>query len=172
MEAADPAGRFQLLWREGQNPDNLAPPLLAASWWLESVLPPHGPVQLEIMTPARLLAGGKPLFRGSFARLFPFLLRRVTSMLYAHCGVEAAVDPGALLAAAAKVVETENLLRWEDWRVLAGGEERQDLGGMAGTVLLDGESLGALLWVVGLAAQLNVGRGAAYGAGHLAVRPP
>lgn len=172
IEAEDAAGGLRPLWRQGERFEQVAPPLLEASWWLESVLPSPSPVVLELRTPARLLAGGRPLFRAAFPQLFPFLLRRVSSMLNAHCRIEAVDDPRALLAAATRVVEGENRLVWKDWRVLEGPEHRLDFGGLVGTLRLEGEELAPLLWVLRLASLLNVGRGAAYGAGHLAVRPP
>ena len=62
-------------------------PICSADWWVSQRDELKESVQLDIVTPARLLAKGKPLFRPDVNELVPYLLRRVTSMCYAHAGV-------------------------------------------------------------------------------------
>jgi hypothetical protein len=169
VEAEEVSGVFRPIWRSGMSPERLAVPIQDATWWLENTVP-RPPVILEFLTPARLLADGRPLFRAPFSRLFPFFLRRVTSMLYAHCGIEVVDDPAPLLEAAAGVTESGNRLIWKDWRVLEGEGGRVDLGGLSGSIRLDGEGLGNILWVLQLGSLFNLGRGAAYGSGHPSLR--
>ncbi|MEJ2698723.1 MAG: CRISPR system precrRNA processing endoribonuclease RAMP protein Cas6 [Desulfuromonadales bacterium] len=170
IEAEDAAGRPLPLWGQGQRLDNLAPPLCNARWFLEDGVAPGLPLCLEFVTPARLMSGGRPLFQTDFTRLFPFILRRVASMAHAHCGVELVEDPGPLLTAARKVRVIENLMIWQDWRLLEGPEKSQDLGGLVGHLLLEGETLDEVRWVLKLGSLLNLGKSAAYGAGHYRVR--
>ncbi|MDX9710567.1 MAG: CRISPR system precrRNA processing endoribonuclease RAMP protein Cas6 [Trichloromonas sp.] len=141
-----------------------------ADWWLDG-LPSPERVRLTLHTPARLLANGRPLFRPGWENLFPFLLRRVGSMVHAHCEVELFDDPAPLFDAARRVEVLGSRLRWRDWRVLEDeeGEESRELGGVAGRLDLGGEGLAELLWLLRLASLLNLGKGASYGAGYLTV---
>ncbi len=165
VEGEDAAGTLGQIWRAGENPERLAPPASEAGWWLEAAVP-AGPLCLEFLTPARLITEGRPLFRASFNRLFPFILRRVTSMLHAHCGLEPVDNPRVLIGRAAEVIEVENRLAWRDWRVLEGENKRQELGGLTGHLRLGGEALDDLRWILGLGSLLNLGKGAAFAAGH------
>ena len=142
--------------------------LTRADWWFDGLpLPERG--RLTLHTPARLLANGRPLFRPGWESLFPFLLRRVSSMVHAHCELELFDDPAPLLDAARRVEVLDARLRWRDWRVLEDeeGVESRELGGVVGKLDLGGEGLAELLWLLRLASLLNLGKGAAYGAGYL-----
>lgn len=163
IEAEDAAGSRHVLWTGGQLHE-LAPPVNDLRWWLE-VSTPVDSLVLEFETPARLLSRGKPLFRIDFRQLFPYILRRVTSVLYAHCGCEVQADVASLLAEAASVDVNENRLCWKDWRVLEGSEQSQELGGVSGSILLSGGALQPLLWILRTGSLLNLGKGASYGAG-------
>ncbi len=169
IEGEDAAGHFRPLWRPGQDPDRLSIPFHDLRWWLETTLPPALPLRLAIRTPARLITDGRPLFRGDFRHLFPFILRRTTSMLYAHCGVEAIDDPRQYVTRAAEVVELENSLAWRDWRVLHGEGKKQELGGLGGSLLLDGAALQDLAWILQLGTLMNLGKGAAFAAGSYVI---
>jgi len=171
IDAETAAGECIPVWSEGQGVDSLVLPINDLSWWLGRSFPPSA-VCLEFITPARLLSQGRPLFGGDFRRIFPFILRRVTSMLYAHCGREVLDDPSPLLAASALVRETQNHLRWQDWRTLGGAEQAQDLGGLRGSVKLEGDALKVLDWILRVGSLMNVGKGASFGAGRFLLREP
>jgi hypothetical protein len=165
VEAEDLAGNRAPIWG-GERSAPLPLVLTRADWWLDGP-PQAAEVSLSFSTPARLLSNGRPLFRPTFETLFPFVLRRVTSMVHAHCDVELIADPAPLLAAARQVVVVDNGLRWRDWRSLEGEESRQDLGGVMGRLVVSGEGLPEILWVLQFGSLLNLGKGAAFGAGHL-----
>lgn len=166
ISAEDPAGNRSRLWREGQPLAQLAPPLCDAHWWVDEPQSQGAEVRLEFLTPARLLSGGRPLFRADFVGLFPFIMRRVSSMLFVHCGVEVVEDPQALLRTAEQVRVLENRLFWEDWRQLEGPERSQELGGIRGHLRLQGSDLGEIGWLLKLGSLLNLGKGASFGAGR------
>jgi hypothetical protein len=107
------------------------------------------------------------LRRPRFIQLFPFMLRRVTSLLYHHCHLEPVDDPGRLLAAAGTVAETWATSAWVDWRELGDEGDARRIGGFTGQFQLAGEGLDELGWVVLLATLFGLGRGAAYGAGQV-----
>jgi ferredoxin len=169
IEAEDAGGSRSPIWREGEGLQNLAPPINEVGWWLSRQSEPAA-ILLEFLTPARLMAKDRPLFKINFHRLFPFLLRRVTGMLYAHCGREVIDDPGRLLAAAVQVRAVESSFCWHDWRTLEGPESFQDLGGISGSVRLEGDALQDVLGILRIGSLMNVGKGAAFGAGHFHLR--
>jgi hypothetical protein len=169
IEAEDASGNRASIWQEGEGLRLLTPPINEVGWWLNRDAEPAA-VVLEFLTPARLLSQGRPLFKIDFRRLFPFILRRVTSMLYTHCRREVVDDPGRLLAAADGVHEVQHLLRWQDWRTLEGVGQAQDLGGIVGSVHLDGQTLQSVLGILRVGSLMNVGKGAAFGAGCFRLR--
>ncbi len=166
IEGVDPSGVTATIWRPGQSPFGLAPAVLSVDWWLQDAAPRGDALRLSFVTPARLMAGGRPLFQPTFARLFPFALRRVTSMLHACCAVDLVDDPLPILQAASTAVEEENTLRWSDWRTLEREDAPQDLGGVAGSLTLRSEAMAQFGWVLSLASLMNLGKGASYGAGR------
>jgi hypothetical protein len=162
------------VWRAGQTVEDLEVSVLSLDW-LTAQQVDCGKVRLRFTTPSRLLVRGRPLRRPRFDQVFPFMLRRVTSMLHAHAGLEPVDDATALLALARQVAVEGSELRWQDWRDLvqpavAGGAELS-IGGFVGSMDLSGAALGPLCWVLALAALFGVGKGAAYGAGHIEIQP-
>jgi hypothetical protein len=170
--AEDAAGNRSRIWSEGENLKDMAPPVCNARWWLESGQPGGSSVDLEFITPARLLSQGKPLFRPSFGKLFPFILRRVTSMMHNHCGLEMTIEAQSLLRSAARVETRVNRLRWEDWKTLTGEKKDQDLGGVCGLLRLEGDALAEIFWILKMGSLLNLGKNAAFGAGRYRLRCP
>lgn len=166
VEAEDGSGRRSMLWFDGKQPDQLIAPVCKLSWWLERQVYSGGSVEFEIITPLRLLHRGKPLFKGEFVTIFPFLLRRVTALLAGHAGVELNLDPAYLITLANQVESLENRLCWKDWRTLEKQRGDQGLGGLMGSFKVAGVGLSELIWIVQLGSLLNFGKGAAYGAGQ------
>ncbi|WP_432820986.1 CRISPR system precrRNA processing endoribonuclease RAMP protein Cas6 [Trichloromonas sp.] len=167
VDAEDLSGNRTCIWRQGGRTP-LSVPLLNAGWWLDS-FSAAPQICLQLHTPARLLSDGRPLFRPGFSALFPFIMRRVTAMVHAHCGQELVDDPGFYILACQQVRELENSLGWRDWRSLEGDGRRQDVGGVVGALTLSGGALQDVLWLLRLASLLNLGKGAAFGAGHLTI---
>ena len=141
-------------------------PIISARWYLENQ-PESSLWRLTLASPARLLAGGRPLFRGTLQRVVPFIMRRVTSMAYAHCGAELVRDPQRILAAGAALVLESERFRWQDWRALDPGGENIDLGGLVGAATFSAPADEDLVALLQLGSLLGVGKRAAYGAGHL-----
>lgn len=142
-----------------------APELLSLGEWLDGLLPIANPI-LEFLTPARLMSGGRVLRQPHFAQLFPFLLRRVTSMVYYHCGLEPVDDPAPLLSAAAQIEARWLEIHWNEVLEPGGDVASGRAGGLSGRLLLDGPGLQELLWVVALATLFGVGKGSAWGCGR------
>ncbi|BCA80140.1 CRISPR system precrRNA processing endoribonuclease RAMP protein Cas6 [Desulfuromonas sp. AOP6] len=166
LETADAAGHFKKIWREGQPVEPLCPAISSAAWELDRLGGVPQQLTLQLLTPARLLSHGRPLFRPVFSRVFPFVLRRVTSVLFSHCGVELEVDPRELLTQASLVRESDSSLCWEDWRTLEGQDHAVDLGGVTGSTTLAGDALIHVAWVLRLGALMGIGKSASFGQGH------
>lgn len=169
--AEDAAGDRRQIWQEGMALIQLVPPVIDAAWWIESLGASGDAFRLRFVTPARILSRGRPLFRPSFSRLFPFMLRRATSMAHAHCGVELVDDPRTLLEAAVRPSRGTDSLVWEDWRSLKGDDREQDLGGVTGSLRLEGAGSEEILWVPALCSLMNLGKSAAWGGGHFRLEP-
>ncbi len=171
LAALAPGGDEAPLWQRGRSWKKLAPPVWNARWWLENqdLVTEDTSVDLVLQTPARLISRGRPLFRADFRSFFPFVLRRVTSMTFAHCQVELLEETSVLFQALAGIQGSESRLTWKDWRPL--GRAGELLGGVSGSLRLQGGGLQDVLWVLALGSLLNVGKGAAFGAGHYLLRP-
>ena len=154
-----PPGAVQTLWQGGEFA--FAPRLKDLAHLMEDVSPPA--VRFEFLTPARLMKGGRPLFRPGFDDIFPFLLRRVTSMLAAWCALENLVDVTWALEVVRGLEQTRNRLRWHDWRP---GEGNESFGGIYGSIDLAGEELREIWYLLRLGELFGVGKGAAFGAGR------
>lgn len=167
VEAQDLGGNRVQVWPVGSR--NLSPlPVSQAGWFLDSFAESTA-VKLTLQTPARVLSAGRPLFNPDFKSLFPFILRRVTAMAHAYADIDLVADPPFFLEAAAKVVELENQLLWQDWRLLEGEGRHQELGGVVGAITLAGDSLREILGLLRFGSLLNLGKGATYGAGHFSL---
>ena len=174
VTSSDAAGSQVSLWRQGGAVKNLAPPICDAHWWLSGPLPASSRSCLKFLAPARILSAGRPLFRCDFRRLFPFILRRVASMTYAHCGLELVDDAAPLLEASSRVEVLSNRLAWQDWRSVDSHSVEPAFGGVTGELELAGDALEEVRWVLELGSLLNLGKGASFCAGHyrLEVDPP
>ena len=174
VTTSDAAGSQVSLWRQGGAAENLAPSICDAHWWLSGPIPAASRLYLKFLTPARILSAGRPLFRCDFRRLFPFILRRVASMTYAHCGLELVDDVAPLLDASSRVDVLSNRLAWQDWRRVDSHFAEPAFGGVTGELELTGDALEEVRWILELGSLLNLGKGASFCAGHyrLEADPP
>ena len=156
----------QCVWQKSDPSPAIAPPLDTIGSWLERQGRPAEEVHVDFRIPARLLVGGRPLRRPVFREIFPFMLRRATSMLHAHADCEPVQDVESLLNAAAAVTVESSHFRWHDWRELSGNRSTSSIGGFTGCLFLRGAVLAEIYWVFAVAALLGIGKGAAYGAGR------
>jgi hypothetical protein len=166
LESEDNSGLRAMLTSAGVIQGKLAPPINQLSWWLERQPDLPDPVRIRFVSPLRLLRQGRPLFKADFDEIFPFLLRRVSSLLAAHSGEDFSEDATTLIQQAAAIQTSENRLTWHDWRTLQGARQSQQLGGLLGHLTLSGPGLAELAWVIRLGGLFNVGKGAPYGAGQ------
>lgn len=153
-----------LAWRQDEPLDSFTCIVQPLSW-LFSQERVSDRILISYETPVRLMADGKPLRKPRFSQVFPFMLRRVTSMLFAHSGVELLDDPSLLLDAVGRIEETETRLSWNDWRAIAG-QQGFTVGGFTGEMILSGQAIEEIFWVLAVASLFGIGKGATYGAGR------
>ncbi len=172
VEAEDASGLRAMLWIKGEPKPKpkLIPPVCDLLWWLQRQKVAAEILSLNLISPVRLLRQKKPVFKPEFSDIFPFILRRVTSMLAKHAAVEVVSDPVGLIQQAAQVEVITNHLQWHDWRRLTGEQGGQDLGGLLGEMQLRGAGLAEVYWLLQLGSLFNIGKGAAYGAGQYNMR--
>lgn len=167
LEGENSQGQRAMLWMRGEPRSELTPPVRDLGWWLGQRPLIDGSIRMLAVSPLRLVRQGRPLFKAAFFDLFPFVLRRVSSLLALYGGYELSRDDVAAILSAAEQLETqENCLRWEDWRRLEGERGGQSLGGLLGELTVVGDSLTEIAWLLQLGSLFNVGKGAAYGAGQ------
>lgn len=121
---------------------------------------------LTFLTPTRLRYQGELTEDLEFHVLIRNLLRRISMLLYFHCGQ----DPSGLnihdLIEKALVVRTvKNELTWQDWeRYSRRQEARMKLGGVVGSIAYEG-NLGPFLPYLRLGEYVHVGKGTSFGLG-------
>ena len=156
-----------LAWRQDDPLDSLTCAVQPLNWLVSQERVPDR-VTISYETPVRLMADGKPLRKPRFSQVFPFMLRRVTSMLFAHSGVELVDDPSSLLESVGRIEESETRLSWNDWRVIAG-QQGLVVGGFTGEMVLSGQAIEDIFWVLAVASLFGIGKGATYGAGRFSL---
>lgn len=144
----------------------VTPNIVPLSWLLEQGGYAKNKVQLEVITPTRLIKDGKPLFKFIFRDFFITLWRRVNHLAVAHGETAFDGHDEELNRLAATITCSAEGLQWADWRRLEQGRKRQGIGGLTGTVELRGDALAELWWLLELGALLHVGKGASYGFGR------
>lgn len=169
IDVEDSQQQSHPLWRNTDDGFELSPTISDLAWWLDSQPLVANSVRLQWKTPLRLVKKGKPLFKVDFERLFPFLLRRVTSMLSFYGGIDLSDSAAELCQAAKNLHCRESRLTWKDWRTLDGGQKGKNLGGLLGDMVVEGEALEDFLWILQLGTLFNLGKGAAYGSGCYAL---
>jgi hypothetical protein len=164
LHNAGPGQSESLLWRQGEPLEVLACSVQPLSWLLH-----QGQVRkqlrLRFVTPTRLMIKGKPLRKPALRKIFPFMLRRVTSMLHTHCQLEVLDDPAPLLERVDELEAVAARMTWLDWRSLPG-RQGLSVGGFVGEMSVGGDALQELYWVFAVASLLGIGKGATYGAGR------
>ena len=171
VSATDASGQEVTIWEKGMT-KCADPPRITAAWRFDP-LPTTSEWCLEIFTPARLLVQKKPLFRPALRHLLPFILRRVTAVCYFCNHIEISGAP-ELLTMSNGIDEEMSDWRWHDWRSHTGDGTLAELGGICGQLRLKGQLPDDLVDLLRLGSLMNIGKGAAYGAGayRLSSGPP
>ncbi len=169
--AMPPQGGWQSVWTAGDDHEQISMPILDVQWLIDNKRGAGDPFQIKFVTPARLLKKSRPLFKADFGSLFPFVLRRVSSVLYSCCQMELDLDAPGLINEAQTIYSIKNCLSWEDWRHLNADHGIQGVGGVTGTLQVGAGLPEDIYTILRLAELFNVGKGASYGAGCFVLDP-
>lgn len=127
------------------NADDLSPPVWSVSG-----------VDLDFISPLRLVREGVALRRITFGDYIRPLMRRVSSLAYYYCGIEYDLDFRRLASDSIRVSTDDSLFEWtrcEDFSC-----------GVLGKVMFTGDLQEYIRFIL-LGERLNLGKGAAYGMG-------
>lgn len=126
-------------------------------------------VEVEFLTPGRFLYEEKLTSKLEFHILFRTLLRRISSLMYFHCGKRLDLDFRDMIEQAKAVSIEEDGLKWKDWeRYSARQDERIKLGGVIGRISYCGPMEIFLQYLL-LGEYIHVGKGTAFGLGKIKV---
>jgi hypothetical protein len=122
-------------------------------------------LNLLFLTPTRLKFQGELTSDLQFHILFRNLLRRISLLLYFHCGEELKVDFRALINASEAIQTKESQLRWYDWeRYSTRQMEKMKLGGFISRIDFSGNF--SEFWPYLLLGEfVHVGKGSSFGLG-------
>lgn len=129
----------------------------------DDILPAVWPVsmiELDFISPLRLIKDGDTLRRLTFGEYIRPLMRRISSLAYYYCGIEYDLDFQGLAGDSLKVLTDAMSLAWMK------GEGT--LSGIQGRVRFSGD-LQEFLRFIALGERFNLGKGAAYGMGSYLV---
>lgn len=133
-------------------------------------LPPQR-ITLRFQTPTRIKHQDRFVSRPDFHVLVRALLRRVSSLLYFHCGELWQPDFGQLIASAAGVEMASAEVEWADWeRYSTRQRQHMNLGGFVGEVTYAGD-LGPFRPLLAIGELVHVGKGAVFGLGRYRLEP-
>ncbi len=141
-------------------------------------VPPRCPegVVIHLLTPLRVKSAGRPAGQTTldFGAFFSVLLRRISMLTYFH-GEIALETNFKELVAAARSVRMETALQWrEQMRYSARQKTKMNLGGVIGTLRIDGQDLTPFWPLLWLGQWTHAGSAASMGNGayELASLPP
>ncbi len=131
--------------------------------------PPPCPagVEIRLLTPLRVKSEGRPAGRTAldFGAFFSVLLRRISMLTYFHGEVPLETDFKSLVAAA-RSVRMDAALRWrEQVRYCARQQSEMKLGGVAGTLRVEGQDLSPFWPFLWLGQWTHAGSAASMGNG-------
>lgn len=122
-------------------------------------------VQIQYLTPTRVIDEGHLSDEIEFSLLIRALLRRISTLAYFHCGTELDLDYKGLIARAEAVKTSSSSLIWHDWeRYSTRQKAKLKMGGVLGEATYTGpvqEFYPLLL----LGEHLHVGKGTSMGLG-------
>ncbi len=124
---------------------------------------------LSFLTPTRLVFAGRLVSDLQFHILCRTLLRRLSNLMYFHCGTELDVDFKALIQAATQVTIVSNALQWYEWQRFSARQHRHvRQGGLVGQITYQG-AWQPFLPLLQLGTVVHVGKSTGLGMGKFAV---
>ena len=120
---------------------------------------------LEFVTPTRIKYRGSYTSRPHFHIILRSLLRRLSSLLYFHCGEKLTLDYRKMIEEAQKIKTLKVEVDWIDWERYSGRQEqRMKLGGFVGQVTYRGD-IGKFLPFLKIGEYTHLGKAVVFGLG-------
>jgi len=151
-------------WRRIDHPAGVLLPLVSAVPPVPTS--PEG-VEIIMLTPLRVKSEGRPAGRATldFGAFFSVLLRRISMLTYFHGEVALETDFKSLVEAA-RSVRMDAALRWQEQvRYSARQKAEMKLGGLIGTVRIEGQDLSPFWPFLWLGQWTHAGSAASMGNG-------
>jgi len=132
-----------------------------------------GFIELNFLTPTRILYDSHLTIDLEFHILIRNLLRRLSLLYYFHCnGDSSEWDFKGMIEKAKEVKVKEKNLRWYDWERYSGRQEtRIKMGGFVGEITFEGD-IEPFISLIRAGEVLHVGKGTGFGLGKYEVTPP
>jgi CRISPR-associated endoribonuclease Cas6 len=134
--------------------------------YIFSSLRPFGNfLTLRFITPIRIKYQGSYTSHPEFHVILRSLLRRLSSLLYFHCGEELEVDYREMIKEAERIETLDADIDWIDWERYSGRQEqRMKLGGFIGRVTYHG-NLDKFFPFLKIGEYIHLGKAAVFGLG-------
>lgn len=123
-------------------------------------------IAVQFLTPLRIRYNGTLCDDPQFHILIRSLIRRLSNLVYFHCGQKPELPFGELIEKAESVRLISNRTRWHNWTRYSGRQEkRMKMGGIIGEVSYEGD-IREFLPLLILGSWVNVGKGTSFGLGN------
>lgn len=127
-------------------------------------------LDMEILTPLRIVTEGDLVVDLKFHHLISSLLRRASTLMYFHCGKRLEADFRGIIERARSVETDSNGLKWHDWERYSQRQgARMKLGGLVGRLSFKGR-LREFMELLKLGELVHTGKGTAFGLGRYVTR--
>lgn len=144
----------------GQGPSLSSPGLAGRAATL-----PTDRLTLRFLTPTRVKYQDRYTAQPDFHVIIRSLLRRISSLVYFHCGQLWETDFRSIITAAEAVETAEMAVEWIDWERYSGRQKRRmNLGGFVGEMTYQGDLAGFRSLLV-LGELVHVGKATVFGNG-------
>ncbi|MFH1097802.1 MAG: CRISPR system precrRNA processing endoribonuclease RAMP protein Cas6 [Candidatus Desantisbacteria bacterium] len=129
---------------------------------------PH--LTLNFLTPTRIKSQGRLVSTPDFDIFIGNLIRRLSSLLYFHCGGGMNIDYENLIEKAQAIKTTSSELDWYDWeRYSSRQDRRMMLGGFMGRITYGGNGLEEFLPLILIGSLIHLGNNTTFGLGRYGV---
>ncbi len=141
-------------------------PVCDFKWMLENHFSPGQRVNVQFLSPLRLMKAGRPVFKMDARLLVDGLAKRIAAVIAYHCQLDIFFDQKDLDVVLSHVITLKNNLKWQDWRQLQGAISKQKIGGIVGELELNLGGHEDLIFLLYIGQYVNLGKSAAFGLGQ------
>lgn len=171
VEGLDVTGKVKTIYTcEEETLQNDYPLLEASQLNHTEISKDNSQVELDFLTPFRVRFDGKITDDIKFHVILRNLIRRVSSLLYFHCGKDLECDFKTYIKEAEKIKTVSYDLQWFDWERYSTRQKRKmTLGGVLGQVKYEG-NLKPFLQFLKLGEYIHAGKGTSFGLGKYRIK--